>query len=60
MTYNSNIPANERQTEVSGLRPARLYQFKVFAINEVGEGPGSIPKPQSPLEMPQQRKDVIY
>jgi hypothetical protein len=44
---------------VTGLRPARYYQFRVFASNEVGEGLPSARRPDPALEMPQQRKFVF-
>ena len=56
VSTNLDIGADERSRSVSGLRPARKYQFRVFAENKIGEGEPSTPKPDVPIEMPQQRK----
>ena len=48
------VPAAERVYTVIGLQPARSYQFRVSAINDVGEGHAS--SPSDIIEMPQQRK----
>lgn len=39
---------------VPDLRPAMQYQFKVAAVNEVGQG--SFSSPSDVIELPQQRK----
>ncbi|KAL4239205.1 Protein sidekick-2 [Mactra antiquata] len=54
LTSDSDIEPDVREATVTGLRPAKFYQFRVFASNEVGEGLPSDPKPDPPLEMPQQ------
>lgn len=55
VTSNANIPPDAREVVVTGLRPAKFYQFHVLASNEVGESQPSDPKPEPPIEMPQQR-----
>ncbi|KAK3090478.1 hypothetical protein FSP39_012184 [Pinctada imbricata] len=45
---------NVRWYVVTGLRPARYFQFRVSAVNSVGEGPASDPKPVPPILMPEQ------
>lgn len=55
VTSNAYISAEEREATVTNLRPAKFYQFRVIASNEVGEGQPSAPKPEPPIEMPQQR-----
>ncbi|WAQ96469.1 SDK-like protein [Mya arenaria] len=54
ITSITTISWEVRQATVSGLQPARKYQFRVFASNKVGEGPPSQPAPEPPIEMPQQ------
>ena len=39
---------------VEELQPARRYQFRVSAVNDVGEGPASTES--DTIQMPQQRK----
>ncbi|XP_052268400.1 protein sidekick-like [Dreissena polymorpha] len=53
-TSSPQILASARVTTVRGLRPARRYQFRMFAINDVGEGVPSSAEPRIPIEMPQQ------
>ena len=51
---SSEVPVSERQYTVRGLRPARAYQFRVSAVNDVGEGSPS--QPSIVKELPQERK----
>ena len=44
---------------VSGLKPARRYQFRLYAENVIGEGDPSDSMPVIPIEMPQQRMSLI-
>nr|XP_022318508.1 protein sidekick-1-like [Crassostrea virginica] len=39
---------------VNGLRPARYFQVMISAVNSVGEGSSSDPKPMPPIRMPEQ------
>ncbi len=52
------VPHTERVFTVNGLQPARTYQFRVSAINDVGEGPSSVASEL--IEMPQQRKKFDF
>lgn len=54
ITSDADINPDVREAMVTGLRPARYYQFRVFASNEVGEGLPSARRPDPALEMPQQ------
>lgn len=58
-TSDANIQPNVQEATVARLRPAGHYQFRVFASNEVGEGLPSEPKPDTPIEMPQQRMSLV-
>ncbi|XP_061168000.1 protein sidekick-2-like [Saccostrea echinata] len=52
--FNSNVPPNSRSLIVSGLRPARYFQVIISAVNSVGEGSASDPRPMPPIKMPEQ------
>ena len=55
---DKEVPFEQRTYTVRDLQPARSYQFRVSAVNDVGEGPAS--NPSNVIELPQQRKyDVI-
>ncbi|OWF40124.1 protein sidekick-like [Mizuhopecten yessoensis] len=54
VTYPETAPSDNNWFIVSGLRPARSYQFRVSAINSMGEGAKSVPKPVPPISMPEQ------
>ena len=59
LVASSSVGANERTYHVTNLQPARTYQFRVSAVNDVGEGPPS--EASENLEMPQQREfKVLY
>ena len=51
---SSSVGASERSFTVTGLQPARTYQFRISAVNDVGEGPAS--ESSAVIEMPQQRE----
>ncbi|KAJ8305579.1 hypothetical protein KUTeg_016124 [Tegillarca granosa] len=54
-TMQNPILPNSRWHIVDRLRPARNYQFRVSAVNAVGEGPYSSPHPALPgITMPEQ------
>ncbi|GAB1600757.1 protein sidekick-1 isoform X2 [Argonauta hians] len=53
-TYPNKIEAHIRNYTVKGLQPASYYQFRVLAVNKVGEGRPSLPSPKRPLLIPQQ------
>lgn len=52
--FNSNVPPSARSMIVNGLRPARYFQVIISAVNSVGEGSPSDPKPVPPIRMPEQ------
>lgn len=45
---------------VNGLRPARYFQVIISAVNSVGEGFPSDPKPVPPIRMPEQGEKFIH
>lgn len=51
---NDQVGADQRTYTVRRLLPARSYQFRVSAVNDVGEGAGS--DPSKVVTLPQQRK----
>ncbi|XP_060598307.1 protein sidekick-like [Ruditapes philippinarum] len=53
VTFKSNIQPDIREAIITDLRPARNYQFRVTASNEVGNGSPSMPQPIPPLAIPQ-------
>ncbi|ESO89015.1 hypothetical protein LOTGIDRAFT_106770, partial [Lottia gigantea] len=52
--YPAIVPPNVTSYDVSNLRASRYYKFRISAINEVGEGPGSSGKPDTPIQLPPQ------
>ncbi|XP_069123043.1 protein sidekick-like [Argopecten irradians] len=54
ITYPESAPSDNNWYVVSGLRPARSYQFRVSAVNSMGEGAKSQAKPVPPISMPEQ------
>ena len=56
MSTDLDIGADERSRSVSGLKPTRQYQFRIYAANKVGDSGPSVAKPDVPIEIPQQRK----
>lgn len=53
MRYPANISASQRFALLTNLRPAMTYQFRVLAVNSVGEGPPSAPS-NPPVTVPAQ------
>jgi len=51
--YPANISASQRFALLTNLRPAMTYQFRVLAVNTVGEGPPSAPS-HPPITLPAQ------
>ena len=51
--YNANISTHQRFALLTNLKPAMTYQFRVLAVNDVGEGPPSIPS-NPPVVIPAQ------
>ena len=55
---DGNVDSSATMYTVPDLRPAMVYQFRVAAVNEVGEGPYS--SPSEAIELPQQRKRCFF
>lgn len=51
------LPPDTSSYTVLNLSPAMSYQFRVSAVNDVGEGDASLPS--DVIEMPQQRECLI-
>lgn len=51
-----NVSANQRWVLLTSLKAATSYQFRVSAVNTVGEGPAS--DPTDVLTLPQEGKYV--
>lgn len=51
--YSANISATQRFSLLTNLAPAMTYQFRVLAVNSVGEGPPSSPS-NPPITLPAQ------
>ena len=51
---DGNVDSSTTSYTVPDLRPAMQYQFRVAAVNEVGEG--SFSAPSETISLPQQRK----
>ena len=51
---DGNVDNSATSYTVPDLRPAVQYQFRVAAVNEVGEG--SFSTPSDVIDLPQQRK----
>lgn len=49
-----NVSANQRWVLLTSLKAATSYQFRVSAVNTVGEGPAS--DPTDALTLPQEGK----
>ncbi len=56
MLADGNVDRASHMYTVPDLRPAMRYQFRVAAVNEVGEGPFS--NPSNVIDLPQQRKSL--
>ncbi|XP_071105902.1 protein sidekick-2-like isoform X1 [Haliotis cracherodii] len=54
VVYPVNISPDKTSQDVSGLQAARYYKFRISAVNSVGEGNSSQPKPDQALQMPPQ------
>lgn len=54
MTEPTNVSANQRWVLLTSLKAATSYQFRVSAVNTVGEGPPS--DPTDVLTLPQEGK----
>ncbi|XP_078319648.1 protein sidekick-like isoform X2 [Crassostrea virginica] len=52
--FDSNVHPSAKSMIVNGLRPARYFQVMISAVNSVGEGSSSDPKPMPPIRMPEQ------
>ena len=53
---DESVGVMETTYTIRRLLPARSYQFRVSAVNDVGEGPGS--HPSESITLPQQRKGI--
>lgn len=51
--YSANISSTQRFALLTNLAPAMTYQFRVLAVNSVGEGPPSAPS-NPPITLPAQ------
>lgn len=54
MTELSNVSATDNYVVLNNLKAASSYQFRVSAVNSVGEGPPS--DPSNVVQLPQERK----
>lgn len=54
ITELSNVSANQRWILLRNLKAASVYQFRVSAVNSVGEGPPS--EPSNVIRLPQEGK----
>ncbi len=54
---DGNVDSSATVYTVPDLRPASQYQFRVAAVNEVGEG--SFSSPSDTINLPQQREWLI-
>lgn len=54
VTEPANVSANQRWVLLTSLKAATSYQFRVSAVNTVGEGPPS--DPTDVLTLPQEGK----
>lgn len=54
ITELSNVSANQRWVLLRNLKAAASYQFRVSAVNSVGEGSPS--DPSNVVALPQERK----
>lgn len=54
VTELSNVSANQRWILLRNLKAASVYQFRVSAVNSVGEGPAS--EPSNVIRLPQEGK----
>jgi protein sidekick len=57
-TLMANVSSDMRYVIVEGLKPATSYQFRVSAVNAVGEGEAS--QPSNVVTLPQERKFVFF
>lgn len=55
ITELSNVTATQRWILLKNLKAATIYQFRVCAVNSVGEGPLS--EASNVIELPQEGKD---
>lgn len=58
VTELSNVSALQRWILLTNLKAATVYQFRVSAVNSVGEGSPS--EPSNVIKLPQEGKFVIY
>lgn len=54
VTELSNVSATQRWILLRNLKAASVYQFRVSAVNSVGEGPAS--EPSNVIRLPQEGK----
>lgn len=52
-----NVSSNQRWALLTSLKAATSYQFRVSAVNTVGEGPAS--EPTDVLTLPQEGTKII-
>lgn len=58
ITELSNVSAEQRWILLENLKAATVYQFRVSAVNQVGEGSPS--EPSNIVELPQEGKFVCF
>lgn len=58
ITELSNVSANQRWILLRNLKAASVYQFRVSAVNSVGEGPPS--EPSNVIRLPQEGKLFLH
>jgi len=54
-TIRANVSKEARYVTIEGLQPAASYQFRVSAVNSVGEGEPS--QPSNAVTLPQERNN---
>lgn len=58
VTELSNVSADQRWVLLTSLKAASVYQFRVSAVNSVGEGSPS--EPSNVIKLPQEGKTFLY
>lgn len=58
ITELSNVSADQRWVLLTNLKAAAAYQFRVSAVNSVGEGSPS--EPSNSVMLPQEGKNIFY